>query len=933
MRVLPFTTNPVPPNLDRNRWAPFTAWIALLLGCCAPSLSAANPGIQAGFPIPAGADTGELLLGALQCTACHGANDAVLSRVGARPGPVLGEGGLRLTPQWLRAWLGQHEATKPGSLMPDVLHGLKGAEKDQAVEALVHYLMSIQPRGEPEGIGADPARVRIGGELYHTVGCVGCHAPQDRAEGADGSVVEPGKVAGVPLGDLARKYPAAELARFLADPVKHRPSGRMPGLSLTTTESIALATYLLRDQAPGLTDGAKSLRTIAGLRWEYFEGTFRRCADLDGQTPKATGETTELSLVHARRDQQYGLRFEGVIEVSTPGEYRFWTRSDDGTTLALDGKRVVDNDGEHGPDERRGTVQLEAGPHTFELRFTQNGAGAELAVEWAGPGIPRGKIPAAVLKRYGEPLVPLGTAAFQVDAALATSGKQWFGQLNCAACHTGTDVAVRPAKALAELNSVTANGCLAEVVPPLAPKYVLNADERGALRRILLEVGGLAGPRTAAQQAAHELGRFNCLGCHERDGVGGPAATGRDAWFQLVGHADLGEEGRLPPRLDAVGGKLKTAWMRTVLASGRKVRPYMATRMPVFGEANVGTLAGVLERADLRPNARPEPDLSPRDAKYGRKLVGRDGLNCITCHTFTTYGSLGVPALGLENLYERVRWDWLRRYLPDPAALRPGTRMPTFWPEGRAANTEILGGDTEQQIHAIYAWLKDGPKADVPAGLVRSRQELVVDREAVIYRNFIEGAGSRAIGVGYPEKANLAFDANELRLALIWQGSFIDTSRHSSDRGVGFEPPLGDHVVRFPEGPAFATWNVADAPWPSAKGRPIGQQFRGYVLDDVRRPSFRYELGGVRIQDSIVPRAEDVDVTLVRTLKAEGATEGGRLWFRAAKGRLVRQSDGSFLWGESVRLRFRGGGEPVMVADELRVPIEVPGELVEEITW
>lgn len=933
MRVPPFLTNRVPPKTDGNGSATLTAWMVVLICWSAPLATAASMGQRAGFPVPVGADEGELLLGSLQCTACHTADEAVRSRVGASPGPVLGEAGLRLTPQWLRAWLGQHEETKPGSAMPDLLHGRPVAEKDQVTEALTHYLVSIQPRGEPEGIGADPARVRLGGELFHTVGCVGCHAPQDRAEGADDAVADPKSVTGVPLGDLARKYPAAELVRFLADPVKHRPSGRMPGLSLTTTEAIAIATYLLRDQAPGLSNGAKSMRTIAGLRWEYFEGTFRRCADLEGQTPKATGETAELRLAPVRRDQQFGMRFEGVIDVPTRGEYRFWTRSDDGTTLDVDGKRVVDNDGEHGPVERSGAVTLEPGPHTFELRFTQNGGGFEMSVEWAAPGIARGKIPASVLKHFGEPLVPVGNAEFRVDPVLATKGKEWFGKLNCAACHTGTDVVVRPAKALAELNSVTANGCLAESVPATAPKYALTVGERAALRRILLDVGGLGRSRTAVQQAAHELGRFNCLGCHERDGVGGPVGTGRDAWFRLVGHADLGEEGRLPPRLDQVGGKLKTAWMRTVLASGKKVRPYMATRMPVFGDANVGGLAAVLERADVRPEARPEPNLTLRDAKFGRKLVGRDGLNCITCHTFTTYGSLGVPAIGLEHLYERVRWDWLRRYLPDPAALRPGTRMPTFWPEGRAVNTEILGGDTEQQIHAIYAWLKDGPKADVPAGLVRSRQELVVDREAVIYRNFIEGAGSRAIGVGYPEKANLAFDANAVRLAMIWQGAFIDTSRHSSDRGVGYEPPLGDHLIRFPEGPAFATLPAGDAPWPSAKARGEGHQFKGYTLDEVRRPAFRYEIGGVRIQDSILPRAVEVDVTLVRALKLEGSAEGGRIWFRAAKGKLTRQPDGTFLWGDAVRLRFRGGGEPVLVADELRVPIAVPGELVEEITW
>ena len=38
--------------------------------------------------------------------------------------------------------------------------------------------------------------------------------------------------------------------------------------------------------------------------------------------------------------------------------------------------------------------------------------------------------------------------------------------------------------------------------------------------------------------------------------------------------------------------------------------------------------------------------------------------------------------------------------------------------------------------------------------------------------------------MGYPEKANLAFDANDLRLALIWQGAFIDASKHWVGRGA-----------------------------------------------------------------------------------------------------------------------------------------------------
>ena len=75
---------------------------------------------------------------------------------------------------------------------------------------------------------------------------------------------------------------------------------------------------------------------------------------------------------------------------------------------------------------------------------------------------------------------------------------------------------------------------------------------------------------------------------------------------------------------------------------------------------------------------------------------------------------------------------------------------------------------------------------------------------AIIYRNFIDGAGTRGIAVGYPEKANLAFDANEMRLALIWQGAFLDAARHWAGRGEGFEGPAGDNILQLHGGAPFA---------------------------------------------------------------------------------------------------------------------------------
>jgi hypothetical protein len=73
--------------------------------------------------------------------------------------------------------------------------------------------------------------------------------------------------------------------------------------------------------------------------------------------------------------------------------------------------------------------------------------------------------------------------------------------------------------------------------------------------------------------------------------------------------------------------------------------------------------------------------------------------------------------MDMTVMARRLKPDWFRRYLPDPAGLRPGTRMPSFWPEGKAAIQNVLGGDTGRQIAAIWAFLSKGNAAETPPGL------------------------------------------------------------------------------------------------------------------------------------------------------------------------------------------------------------------------
>ena len=224
------------------------------------------------------------------------------------------------------------------------------------------------------------------------------------------------------------------------------------------------------------------------------------------------------------------------------------------------------------------------------------------------------------------------------------------------------------------------------------------------------------------------MGVFNCYACHERDKVGGPGPKRADYFLPSM-EADLGDEARLPPALTGVGRKLREPWLEAVLVQGGSTRPYIATRMPQYGEAHVGWLAKAFAKVDIDGEPAAEKAPEPKLAKDGRTLVGNKGLSCVSCHRYGKYDSLGMPAADLAQMTKRVRKDWFKRFLLKPQLEKPGTRMPEFWPEGKSVREEVLGGDLDEQIEAVWAYLSKGASPKLPHGLKRVGQELIAEDE------------------------------------------------------------------------------------------------------------------------------------------------------------------------------------------------------------
>jgi hypothetical protein len=239
--------------------------------------------------------------------------------------------------------------------------------------------------------------------------------------------------------------------------------------------------------------------------------------------------------------------------------------------------------------------------------------------------------------------------------------------------------------------------------------------------------------------------------------------------------------------------------------------------------------------------------------------------------------------------------------------------MPTAFPDGQTTLPKVLDGTVDGQIDAIWRYLSDGDKAIFPVGLVTGKIELVAFNEPIVYRNFIEGAGTRAIGVGYPEKLNLAFDANNMRLALLWHGAFIDAARHWTARGAGFEKPLGDNVLRLPEGPALAILKDVQVAWPASPLDDQQLQFRGYRLGSKRLPNFLYSWSGLEIEDTPRPVGQDDVFTMQRTITFAGSKPIDNCYFRAARAsHIEKAADNSYRIGNRWTLRIGSGPNPIV---------------------
>jgi len=138
--------------------------------------------------------------------------------------------------------------------------------------------------------------------------------------------------------------------------------------------------------------------TGGGVRADYYKGTgfgVHVLTRVDPQIDFTWGLAEPDPAVGA---DNFSVRWTGEIEAAFTEAYTFYTNSDDGVRLWINGQQLVDNWTDHTNTENSGRINLVAGQvYTLRMEYYDRSDEAVAQLLWSSPHTPRQIIPQAAL--------------------------------------------------------------------------------------------------------------------------------------------------------------------------------------------------------------------------------------------------------------------------------------------------------------------------------------------------------------------------------------------------------------------------------------------------------------------------------------------------------------------------------------------------------
>ena len=178
--------------------------------------------------------------------------------------------------------------------------------------------------------------------------------------------------------------------------------------------------------------------------------------------------------------------------------------------------------------------------------------------------------------------------------------------------------------------------------------------------------------------------KYNCMGCHQF--IPGQ----KTILMGLPQYQDAQDQ--LPPKLLTEGARVDPEWLRKFLSNPALsttdtnrdgVRPYLKVRMPTFSfsDNELRILVRFFQALSQQPMPYiPEqvPVLTAKETDMARSLFSSTAAPCLKCHaTGDPAHDKIATAPNFLLAKERLKPDWVERWITDPQAVSPGTSMPS----------------------------------------------------------------------------------------------------------------------------------------------------------------------------------------------------------------------------------------------------------------
>jgi glucose/arabinose dehydrogenase len=120
----------------------------------------------------------------------------------------------------------------------------------------------------------------------------------------------------------------------------------------------------------------------------------------------------------------FSVRWTGQVEPPVSGTYTFYTQSDDGVRLWVNGQQIVNNWTDHASTENSGSIALTAGlRYDIRMEFYENGGSALARLSWSsGTSVPKAVVPSSRLFPTAPPPPSIIRINFQPAAAAVPAG-------------------------------------------------------------------------------------------------------------------------------------------------------------------------------------------------------------------------------------------------------------------------------------------------------------------------------------------------------------------------------------------------------------------------------------------------------------------------------------------------------------------------------